>query len=135
MCSEHRISTVPFSRKEKGLRHIDKNGDGVEIGPSHSPIAPKRDGYKVQIIDHATREQLIEKYKSHDVQLDNIEEVDYVWSGESYISLTGKKKFHDWIIASHVIEHTPDLIGFLNDCDSILKDDGVISLVIPDMRY
>lgn len=124
-----------MDRNEKILYHINKNGYGVEIGPSHRPIAPKRDGYKVHIIDHMTREQLIEKYKEHNVSLENIEDVDYVWTGESYINLTGRSKFYDWIIASHVIEHTPDLIGFLNDCDSIMKDEGVLSLVVPDSRY
>ena len=64
-----------------------------------------------------------------------IEEVDFIWQGESYLELTGKPKYYDWIIASHVIEHIPNLISFFNDCDSILKDDGVISLVVPDKRY
>jgi len=44
---------------EQLLRYIDKNGHGVEIGPSHSPVAPKRAGYKVHIIDHLDREGLI----------------------------------------------------------------------------
>ncbi len=124
-----------MTRKEKVLRHINQNGHGIEIGPSHNPIAPKREGYKVHIIDHMSREQLITKYKEHHVNLDNIEEVDFVWQGGNYSELTGKSKYYDWIIASHVIEHTPDLICFLNDCDTILKDDGVISLVVPDKRY
>ncbi|MCH7803350.1 MAG: methyltransferase domain-containing protein [Acidobacteria bacterium] len=124
-----------MNRKEKVLRHINKNGHGVEIGPSHSPVAPKKEGYKVHIIDHMSREQLIAKYKDHHVNLENIEEVDFVWRGENYSELTGKDKYYDWIIASHVIEHTPDLLGFLNDCDTILKDDGVISLAVPDKRY
>lgn len=34
-----------------------------------------------------------------------------------------------------MIEHTPDLIGFLNECESILKPGGVLSLAIPDKRY
>lgn len=122
-------------RKNKVLRHINKNGCGIEIGPSHNPIAPKKDGYSVHIIDHASREELIEKYKEHHVNLNNIEEVDFVWQGQPYSELTGKSKYYDWVISSHMIEHTPDLIGFLNDCDAILKDDGVISLVIPDKRY
>jgi predicted SAM-dependent methyltransferase len=124
-----------MNRKEKVLRHINKNGQGVEIGPSHSPVAPKKEGYKVHIIDHMSREQLIAKYKDHHVNLENIEEVDFVWRGENYSELTGKDKYYDWIIASHVIEHTPDLLGFLNDCDTILKEDGVISLAVPDKRY
>lgn len=124
-----------MTREEKILKHIDKNGSGVEIGPSHNPIAPKNEGYRVDVIDCVDREQLIGKFKVHDVNLDKIEEVDFVWQGESYSELTGKTKHYDWIIASHVIEHTPDLIGFLNNCDAILKEDGVISLVVPDKRY
>ena len=124
-----------MDRENKILQHIDKNGHGIEIGPSHNPIAPKKKGYKVHIVDHMSREELIKKYKDHGVNLGNIEPVDFVWRGEEYSELIGKHKYYDWIIASHVIEHTPDLIAFLNDCDTILKDDGVISLVIPDKRY
>jgi len=124
-----------MKRKKKILRHIDRKGRGLEIGPSHNPVAPKREGYNVHIIDHLSREGLIEKYQGHGVNLENIEEVDFVWKGERYSELTGKKKYYDWIIASHVIEHTPDFIAFLNECDEILKDDGVLSLVVPDKRY
>ena len=124
-----------MNRETKILQHIKKDGYGIEIGPSHSPIAPKKNGYKVHIIDHMNREELIAKYKDHGVDYKNIEEVDFVWQGEKYSKLTDKSKYYDWIIASHVIEHTPDLIGFLNDCDDILKDDGVISLAIPDKRF
>ena len=124
-----------MNRKKKILRHINKNGDGIEIGPCDKPIASKKEGFKVQYIDHMSRDQLIAKYTGHNVNLENIEEVDYIWRGEKYSDLTGKNKHYDWIIASHLIEHTPDLIGFFLDCDAILKDDGVISLVVPDKRY
>ncbi|MGC2238975.1 MAG: methyltransferase domain-containing protein [Pyrinomonadaceae bacterium] len=124
-----------MTREEKLLLHVKKDGFGAEIGASHAPIAPKKSGYNVDIIDHATREELIEKYKDDNVNLDNIEEVDFVWSGEDYSELTGKTGFYDWIIASHVIEHVPNLIGFLNSCDKILKETGVLSLAIPDARF
>ncbi len=39
-------------REEKILKHVDKNGYGIEIGASFNPIASKRDGYKVHVIDH-----------------------------------------------------------------------------------
>jgi 2-polyprenyl-3-methyl-5-hydroxy-6-metoxy-1,4-benzoquinol methylase len=126
---------IYMNRDDKILHHISKDGYGIEIGPSHSPVTPKKDGYNVHIIDHMNREQLLNKYNGHDVILENIEEVDFVWQGETYTELTGKRKHYDWIIASHMIEHSPDLIGFLNECDAILKDDGVISLVVPDKRY
>jgi predicted SAM-dependent methyltransferase len=122
------------TRKERVLRFIDRGGMGVEIGPSHGPIAPKREGFRVHIVDHATREQLVHKYRADPVALDNIEEVDFVWQGQSYVELTGRPNGYDWVIASHVIEHTPDLIRFLADCDSLLKDRGVLALVVPDKR-
>jgi predicted SAM-dependent methyltransferase len=124
-----------MTREEKILYHINKSGQGIEIGPSYNPIAPKKDGYRVHIIDHMSQEQLIRKYKDHNVHMENIEAVDFVWRGEPYSILTGKRTYYDWIIASHIIEHAPDLIGFINDCDSIMKDDAVLSLAIPDKRY
>jgi predicted SAM-dependent methyltransferase len=124
-----------MTREEKLLLHIKKAGIGVEIGASHAPIAPKKSGYNVHIIDHATREELIEKYKNEGVNLDNIEEVDFVWHGEEYAELTGKDDYYDWIIASHVIEHTPDLVAFLNSCDKLLNETGVLSLAVPDVRF
>lgn len=128
-------SARPASRKRRVLSNLDKRGAGIEIGPSIDPIAPKAEGFRVHVIDHMDRAALIEKYADDPVYLDRIEEVDFVWKGESYAELTGRPKHYDWIIASHVIEHTPDLVAFLADCDSILKDDGVLSLVVPDKRY
>ncbi|RMG22366.1 MAG: methyltransferase domain-containing protein [Methanobacteriota archaeon] len=122
------------SRSEKILSEINKKGKGLEIGPSHRPVAPKRKGYNVKILDHMDAEGLREKYRGHNVDLNAIEDVDFVWRGEP-ISETVKGEKFDWIIASHVIEHTPDLIGFLNECEKILNEDGVLSLVVPDKRY
>ena len=122
-------------RNDKVLLHVKKTGFGVEIGASHNPIASKKAGYNVHTIDHATKAELQEKYKNDSVNLDKIEDVDFVWTGQKYAELTGKPEFYDWIIASHVIEHVPDLIGFINDCDEILNENGVISLVVPDVRY
>ncbi len=124
-----------LSKFDKVFFRLNKAGLGLEIGPSHNPIAPKKEGFKVHILDHASAEDLKIKYKGHNVNIENIEEVDFVWSGQSLESLTGKKEYYDWIIASHVIEHVPDMISFLSQCADILKKDGKISLVIPDKRY
>lgn len=124
-----------MTREEKVLYKIDKNTIGVEIGPSHRPLAAKKDGFQVHIIDHMSKDELIKKYADHNVELNNIEEVDFIWKGQSYVELTQNSNYYNWIIASHVIEHTPDMISFLNQCDDILKEDGVLSLVIPDSRF
>ena len=41
----------------------------------------------------------------------------------------------DFIIASHIIEHLPDPLGFLKECYRVLRNDGVIYLAIPDKNY
>ena len=125
-----------LSPREKAVFHlVNKTGLGLEIGPSHNPMAPKRAGYKVHILDHATADELRAKYQEHGLNLDNIEEVDFVWKGEPLSDLIGQTKCYDWIIASHVIEHVPDLISFLQQCEALLKPGGVLSLVVPDKRY
>lgn len=108
---------------------------GLEIGPLHRGIAPKREGFQTFILDHGSKEALEAKY-SASTRVDStlIEEVDFVWEGQPYKELVKERRF-DYIIASHVIEHTPDLIGFIKNCQDVLTDEGVISLVVPDMRY
>ncbi|MBN2716945.1 MAG: methyltransferase domain-containing protein [Deltaproteobacteria bacterium] len=123
------------ARLKKILKHVDKSKPGVEIGPIHNPKAPKRDGYQVHIIDHLSRADLVQKYRHHNIDLDKIEEVDFVWAGERYAELTGHTNHYHWIIATHVVEHVPDLIGFLNNCAEILTDNGIISLSVPDKRF
>ena len=127
-----------MKRSDKVLSKLVRSGRGMEIGPSYNPIAPKRDGFSVDVIDHMSRQSLLEKYRAlgvPDERLALIEDVDYVWQGEDYAALTGKTKYYDWIVASHVVEHMPDLIAFLQQCDHVMKDTGVLSLVVPDMRY
>lgn len=122
-------------REEKVFHLLDKAAPGLEIGPSHNPIAPKKKGFNVHILDHASATELRIKYQGHGVNLDNIEEVDFVWHGEPLQELIGETSCYAWIIASHVIEHVPDLVSFLQQCEELLNSTGVLSLVIPDKRY
>jgi len=126
------------SREEKVLHYLDRSGLGLEIGPSHNPIAPKRLGFNVHILDHLSAAGLREKYADHalfGVRIENIEEVDFVWNGEDLRDLIGRTGCYDWIISSHVIEHVPDVVSHLQQCETLIKRNGFISLVIPDMRY
>ena len=107
---------------------------GLEIGPSHSPVAPKSAGYCVEIVDHLDQEGLKLKYAATG-NADAIEVVDWVWKGGSYAELIGKQAYYDYVIASHVIEHTTDFVGFIKDCAKLLKPGGRIVLAVPDKRY
>lgn len=114
---------------------LDLNGRGLEIGPSYNPTVAKKFGARVDVLDHANQEDLIRKYKAiGGVDINNIEEVDFVSDGRRMTEVIGERNAYDWIIASHVIEHTPDMIGFLLDCQDLLNDRGVLALAIPDKR-
>ncbi|MBP9089170.1 MAG: class I SAM-dependent methyltransferase [Kofleriaceae bacterium] len=120
-------------RNHKVMLELDAKGLGLEIGPSFNPVAPKRAGYKVHILDHLDADGLRKKYPH--LKPENIEEVDFVWHGEPLAELIGQTGVYDWIVASHVIEHVPDLITFLQQCAQLLKPTGRLSLVVPDKRY
>ncbi|GAB6041834.1 hypothetical protein JCM17961_25090 [Endothiovibrio diazotrophicus] len=114
---------------------LKRDGIGLEIGPLHSPIAPKRDGWRVETFDHADAPTLRERYReSPGVDVAAIEEVDFVSDGRSLVEVVGETGRYDWILASHVVEHVPDLLGFLKDCETLLKPDGRLVLAVPDKR-
>jgi len=100
-------------------------------------VAPKSGGWQTHIVDHATRDELRAKYRPAGVDTDLIEEVDTVWQGGPLhdavpARLLGKV---DLIIASHVLEHIPDLLGFLQSASLLVRPGGLISVALPDRRY
>ncbi len=117
---------------------LDVSGRGIELGPLDKPIMAKRDGYNVEIVDYLDTESLRAQY-GHElhvgVDASLIEEVDHVSHGETLTELIGNEGAYEWIVASHVIEHIPDLVSFLQDVERILSPTGRLGLVVPDKRY
>lgn len=125
-----------MERIEKVFEFVDRDGRGLEIGPSHSPLAPKSAGFDCVTVDHASKEVLTTKYRGLGIaedMLDRIEEVDYIWAGERLTDLIDEK--FDYIIASHLLEHTVDMIAFFEDCEKLLKPGGGLTLILPDKRF
>ena len=119
-----------MDRIEVIRRLFDTLGKGLEIGPSYNPLLRKRDGFNVDIVDYTTASELRKIHTTAD-----IEEVDFVTNGAAIGDAVPNKSAYDFIVASHVIEHTTDLIRFINDCSSLLKETGVLVLVVPDKRH
>jgi len=108
---------------------------GVEIGPLDRPIVTRKMG-QIRYIDHDTTEALRIKYAdpaSH-VDINKIVDVDYIWGEKGLGELLQAEAPVDYVIASHVIEHVPDFIGWLSEVKAILKPGGILSLAIPDKR-
>jgi SAM-dependent methyltransferase len=111
---------------------------GLEIGPLASPVVRKDEG-DVLYVDHANAEGLRAKYaKDPGMQdrLGGIVDVDYVTQpGQSLWDLVGHDGPFDYVIASHLVEHIPDMVGWMQDVASVLREGGILSLVLPDKRY
>ena len=119
------------------LSHISPEAqDGLEIGPLCFPLVTKAaSGGRVQYVDFSTAEKLREKYKDDpNVRTDEIVETDFLWGRQSLPELVNGRLF-DYVIASHVIEHVPNMLGWLREVASVLKDGGLLLLAVPDKRY
>ena len=115
---------------------FDRSGVGLEIGPSYNPFVPKSSGARIDTVDYTDQAGLIERYRNEpNVDLSKIEPVDYVSDGRSLSTLIPHRSYYSYIIASHVIEHVPNLLEFLRDCALLLEPAGVLVLAIPDRRY
>jgi SAM-dependent methyltransferase len=111
---------------------------GLEIGPLAAPRVRKDEG-PVRYLDHASTAELKRKYKTDPGmkgRLGKIVDVDYVIGKNMTISeAVASDVPFDYVIASHVIEHIPDPIGWMADLTRVLRPGGILSLIIPDKRY
>ena len=128
------------SRVARARAHIDvTRGRGLEVGPLASPIVRKDEG-EVYYVDVSDAQRLRDHYaEDPGVATDNVVDLDFVLFQEgvtrSLADVVGPAGPFQWVIASHVVEHVPDLIAFLADVASIMDDDGRLALAIPDRRY
>jgi SAM-dependent methyltransferase len=125
----------PNVRKQKLLSGLNlRDSVGLEIGALCRPFTSRSDG-EVIYVDHASTEALKEKYKNDpDVDLDALVHVDAVW-GENTLQEAIGGKTVDYVVASHVIEHVPDLIGWIGELRSVLNPSGEVRLIVPDKRF
>ncbi len=131
-----------MGRNEILLDGLDKNRMiGVEIGPFYAPIAAKKAGWRTLVVDFTDTNGLKNIARTHSSEyikdrVDEIENVDIVWTGQdlSDVCLRFNQLGYDYLLASHVIEHMPNFLGFLNQTSKLLKPTGILSLAVPDMR-
>ena len=133
--SPKRITKIQPTKEEKALWLVSREMKILEIGPAYNPIAPRSQGWNSFSLDHATQEELRTKYRGQQL-VDRIEPVDYLWKGGPIETAVPKREHgtFDVVIASHVIEHIPDPIAFFMSASVLLKEGGLVSLVVPDKR-
>ena len=137
MPEPHASTLPPDPRRDLLLAGIPRTARLVEIGASFRPLAPKRDGWNTCVVDHDTREGLLTKYAAASIDADAIEEVDVLWRGGPLHEAFPPDRLgtFDAVIASHVLEHMPDLIAFLAGARRLVRDDGCLVFALPDKRW
>jgi SAM-dependent methyltransferase len=126
-----------MTRLEKILADINlQTQRGLEIGPLVSPIVGRDLARDIAYVDRAPRDELVRWY-SVDPKVDTaqIVGIDYVWGDRTLRESVGEGKLFDYCVASHAMEHVPDLASWLQEVSSILAEGGILTLVLPDKRY
>ncbi|WP_156748564.1 bifunctional 2-polyprenyl-6-hydroxyphenol methylase/3-demethylubiquinol 3-O-methyltransferase UbiG, partial [Mycobacterium sp. E3198] len=126
--------TAPFDRVAMLTKNLKLEEQGLEIGPLHKPIVPKK-GTGVLYADHLPTDKLRDKYRGDEnVSNDQIQDVDIVVGSSGLRDGVGSRRFH-YVVASHVIEHVPNPLGWFNEIHGFMEPGGILSLAIPDKRY
>ncbi len=108
---------------------------GLEIGALASPLVKPSEG-SIFFVDHADTQEIRSKYaKDKSVSPESIVAVDAIWGEKTLQQCTEHDKRVDYVLASHVVEHVPDLVTWLAEIHEVLKNDGSLRLAVPDRRY
>ena len=114
---------------------------GAEIGPLDKPLVTKAEG-RVFYVDHCNTEALKQRWSSDNAVDTSRLHVDAVWGQASLReALEHAHAFElapaglDYIVASHVIEHVPDLISWIRELRDSLAAAGSVRLAVPDKRF
>ncbi|CAI3959824.1 class I SAM-dependent methyltransferase [Commensalibacter communis] len=125
-----------LEKRHQYLRHgIDFNQDRcLEIGALVDPILHRQEG-NVFYADHLSTEELKKQFAwDQKFDFDRLVDVDFVWDNHRPLKECVSDSF-DYVVASHVGEHVPNLIGWIDQITQVLTSNGQLRLVLPDGRY
>ena len=113
---------------DRMLRRL--TGHGIEIGAFQAPqFLPDGD---VTYVDVLSREEALRFYPEVPECVPAVRP-DILARADDLEPLADDSQ--DFVIASHVLEHTEDAVGTLRDWHRVLKPGGLLYLCLPDMRH
>ncbi len=125
-----------MNRRDKLLAGFDlRIVKAMEIGALDKPVIPP-DTPGVFYVDHTDTATLRQKYLDDPhVDKDRLVHVGGVWGANTLAQAAATAAPFDLIVASHVVEHVPDLVTWFEELASVLGPKGEVRLAIPDRRY
>ena len=126
------VPTEMMSRRNRILdMKLRPDVRGLEIGPRHAPLIDRNE-CRVRYVDYTDTESLRASQFDPSIRLEDIVDVDVVWGDRPLAEVIGSPV--DFVVASHVVEHVPDLVGWLAEIRDVLVPDGRLGLAVPDRR-
>jgi SAM-dependent methyltransferase len=120
------LSRYFYPRDRLAYKYL--RGNGLEIGALNQPVTLPR-AAKAEYLDVASREDLFRLRYFDGLKITEMVEVNHVGNG---FLLEGLPSDHfDFLIANHVLEHSPDPIGVLENWFRVLKPSGILFCSVP----
>jgi len=101
-------------------------GKGLEIGALDFPLLVS-DGVQVQYVDRVSREQSLKNF----LHLDSSKVVTPTYIDDGFSLSSIPKDSQDFVIANHVLEHSPNPIGTLEIWSRVIRFQGVLFISVP----
>jgi SAM-dependent methyltransferase len=123
------LEGLKLSRWKLSLMAESANA-ALEIAPFASPTIR---GPNVKCADIMTKNELMERALQIGEDPNSVPNVDYLIDPANLPnSIQGS---FDIVLSSHVIEHTPNLLGHLGQVGELLFEEGLYLLAVPDCRF
>ena len=108
------------------------NGKGLEIAPLFRPTL-KKPQYDIDYTDYLPTEELRARDGGHPESV-NLVDIDFVWHPEKRLKDCAENRKYDYVISSHVWEHVPNPIGWLEQVLEVCNDGAIVAMALP-LKY
>lgn len=112
------------AREKLAARWI--RGEGIEIGAQATPLRVPP-GVRVRYVDCRTHEESLQTFR--EVSADELVKPDIVTDGFTLEAITDASQ--DFVVANHVLEHSPDPIFALRNWLRVLRRGGILFATVP----
>ncbi|MEF0941660.1 methyltransferase domain-containing protein [Rhizobium sp. BR 362] len=118
------------------LQRLNTAGIGLEVAPYFNPTL-RRSEFNVVYTDYISNEEIAAKaVENPSAAGREIPKIDFVWTpGVPLKECAPTNACYDYALASHVMEHVPNPIGWLNEILETLKVGAQLRLMLPDRRH
>jgi len=137
--TEERLSALGLDDRRRMVHRLLplETGCGLEIAPNWAPVVTKSEG-DVLYCDYLTYEQLLERERTNPGRIQHglrVQRLDFIWEiGKTLQESAGTAAPFDYVVSCHVFEHVPNFLEYLYQVRAVVKDDGVIAMVLPDAK-